>query len=252
VAHVKIDVQGGTPVQGCKPPGWGDDRLSGFLNIASDNVLGTFVQLRDSYDRLRRIDDSFADLTENLLNPPDPIAPLLMLQAHASYRAAAELAMTCQSAPAFMAMRGCVESSLYGFYFHRNPQTFEVWARRHDNDAARRAVQDEFTIRRLKDCLAASDPATANSIATLYAKTIDFGAHPNVAALAAAFQSEEDEQRRQFKVIYLTNDWAVIRGTMKSVAQTGVASLSIFRNVFPERFDLLGLTERLTDLRQGL
>jgi hypothetical protein len=156
---VRIDVQGGVAVQGRKPPDWGHDRLSGFLNIASDNVLGTFVQLRDEYNRLRRIDDTFADFTENLLNPPDPIALLLMLQAHASYRAAAELAMTCQSAPAFMAMRGCVESSLYGFYFHRNPQTFEVWASRHVNDAGRRAVQAKFTIRRLKDCLAASDPA---------------------------------------------------------------------------------------------
>jgi hypothetical protein len=80
----------------------------------------------DEYDRLRRIDDAFLDFTDNLLNPQDPIAPLLMLQAHASYRAAVELAMTCQSAPAFMTMRGCIESSLYGFYFHRNPNTFEV------------------------------------------------------------------------------------------------------------------------------
>jgi hypothetical protein len=208
--------------------------------------------MREQYELLRRIDDAFIDFTDNLLNPQDPIAPLLMVRAHASYRAAAELATTCQSAPAFMAMRGCVESSLYGLYFHRNPITFEVWARRHDNDAARQAVRTEFTIRRLRDCLAAVDPATADSVGDLYDKTIDFGAHPNVAALAAAFRSEDNEERRQFKVIYLTAEPAVIRGTMKSVAQTGVASLLIFRNVFPERFDLLGITERLGQLRQGL
>ena len=252
MAHLRTDVQDGVAVQGRKPYGWGDDRLAGFLNLASDNVLGTFAQLRDEYDRLRRIDDAFVDFTDNLLNPQDPIAPLLMLQAHASYRAAAELAMTCQSAPAFMAMRGCVESSLYGFYFHRNPNTFEMWVRRHDDDAARQAVRAEFTIRRLKDCLTAVDPATANSVADLYDKTIDFGAHPNVAALAAAFRAENNDQRRQFKVIYLTADPAMIRGTMKSVAQTGVASLLIFRNVFTERFALLGITERLTQLRRGL
>ena len=252
MVHLRTDVRDGVAVQGRKPHGWGDDRLAAFLNLASDNVLGTFAQLRDEYDRLRRIDDAFVDFTDNLLNPRDPIAPLLMLQAHASYRAAAELAMTCQSAPAFMAMRGCVESSLYGLYFHRNPNTFEVWARRHDNDAARQAVRAEFTIRRLKDCLAAVDAATTNAVADLYEKTIDFGAHPNVAALAGAFRTEDNEQRRQFKVIYLTADPVMIRGTMKSVAQTGRASLLIFRNVFIERFDLLGITERLTELRRGL
>lgn len=73
-----------------------------------------------------------------------------------------------------------------------------------------------------------------------------------MAALAGAFRTEDNEQRRQFKVIYLTADPAMIRGTMKSVAQTGVASLLIFRNVFIERFDLLGITERLTELRRGL
>jgi len=182
MAHVRTDAREGVAVQARKPFGWGDDRLAAFLNVASDNVLGTFARLRDEYDRLRRIDDAFVDFTDNLLNPRDPIAPLLMLQAHASYRAAAELAMTCQSAPAFMAMRGCVESSLYGLYFHRNPNTFEVWARRHDSDAARQAVRAEFTIRRLKDCLAAVDAATANAVADLYDKSIDFGAHPNVAA----------------------------------------------------------------------
>jgi hypothetical protein len=113
-------------------------------------------------------------------------------------------------------------------------------------------VRAEFTIRRLKDCLAAVDPATANSISDLYDKTIDFGAHPNVAALAGAFRAENNEQRRQFKVIYLTADPAMIRGTMKSVAQTGVASILTFRNVFTERFDLHGITERLNGLRRGL
>ena len=97
-------------------------------------------------------------------------------------------------------------------------------------------MRDEFTIRRLKDCLAAVDGLTADRVGKLYDKTIDFGAHPNVAALAVAFRADDNEQRRQFEVIYLTADARVIR-TMKSVAQTGLASLLIFRNVFPERFD---------------
>jgi hypothetical protein len=39
---------------------------------------------------------------------------------------------------------------------------------------------------------------------------------------------------------------------MKSTAIAGVTALGIFRHVFKERYDLLGLTEKLPSLRQGL
>ena len=86
MAHVRTDARGGVAVEGRKPYGWGDDWLAAFLILASDNVLSTFAQLRDEYDRLRHIDDAFVDFTDNLLSPRDAIAPLLVLRAHASGR----------------------------------------------------------------------------------------------------------------------------------------------------------------------
>jgi hypothetical protein len=160
--------------------------------------------------------------------------------------------MSGQSSPAFMVMRGCLESSLYGLYFNRQPETFDIWLRRHDDEEHRRRVKTEFTVRRLKDCLERIDPATSAVAARLYEKTIDFGGHPNVAALATAFRTTRAEGRRQFKVIYLTMDTEIIRGTLKSVTQTGVCSLLIFRNIFPERFDLLGITDTFRELRERL
>ena len=235
-----------------RPPEWGDDKLASFLDMASDNVLGTYVQAREHYTKVLQVDSAYVTFCDNLLNPSDPIAPFFILQAHASYRAAAGLAMSCQSPQAFMVMRGCLESSLYGLYFHRNPDTFDVWLRRHDDDAARRDVKNEFKVSRLKACLEEIDPSTNSVLAQLYEKMIDFGAHPNVASLATAFRSSRSEGRRQFKVLYLTAAPEMIHGTMKSVAQTGVCSLLIFRNIFPERFDLLGITESLKELRSGL
>lgn len=252
MAHIRTNVATGVEAQGRKPPGWGDDQLAAFLDVASDNVLGTYAQMRPEYATMQTVDAAYVTFMDALLNPQDPIAPLFVLQAHAAFRAAAGLAMSGQSSPAFMVMRGCLESSLYGLYFNRHFETFEVWAHRHDDEEARRRVKNEFTIRRLRDCLGAIDPETNDVVGQLYEKTIDFGAHPNVLALAGAFRASRAEGRQQFKVIYLTADPLTIRGTMKSVAQSGVCSLLIFRNVFAERFDLLGITDTLRELRARL
>jgi len=61
MAHVRTDAREGVAVEGRKPHGWGDDRPATFLILASDNVLGTFAQLRSEYDRIRRIGDAFVD-----------------------------------------------------------------------------------------------------------------------------------------------------------------------------------------------
>lgn len=252
MAHVRLDVRGGREARGFTPPDWAADQLAAFMDMASDNVLGTFAQVRRHYDDVLQVDSAYVTFMNELLDPADPIAPLFILQAHASYRAAAGLAMSCQSPPAFMVMRGCLETSLYGLYFNRHPEAFDIWLRRHDDEEARRRVKTEFTIRRLKDRLEDVDPATHAVAAQLYEKTIDFGGHPNVASMAAAFRTSRGEGVRRMHVIYLTTDLEVVSGTMKSIAQTGVCSLLIFRNIFPERFDLLGITDSLTDLRGRL
>jgi hypothetical protein len=120
------------------------------VDKASDNVLGTYVQNRTQYATLREIDSAYLTFLDNCLNPSDRIAPLFMLQAHASFRSAAWLAMSCQSAPAFMALRGCLESSLYGLYLDRNPDTLDTWLSRHDGQQARARVRAEFTINHLE------------------------------------------------------------------------------------------------------
>jgi hypothetical protein len=63
---------------------------------------------------------------------------------------------------------------------------------------------------------------------------------------------QEGNDALRFQIAYLTDEPEVIRGTLKSVAQTGVCSLLVFRDVFRERFDLLGVTESIRQLRNGL
>lgn len=171
MAHIKAGVRSGQEVQGKIPQEWGTDQLAAFLDLSSDNLLASYVHARQHYDDVARVDAAYVTFTDNLLNPDDLIAPMFFLQAHAAYRSAASLAMSCESAPAFMVMRGCLEHSLYGLYVNRKPDTFDLWLKREDSDETRQLVRNEFRISRLKDCLREADQTTADAADGLYGKT---------------------------------------------------------------------------------
>lgn len=252
MSHIRQDVRTGTAVDGRIPPGWGTDDLGSFLNLASDNVLGTYANLQGLYARLRDIDALFLLLSDHMLNPGDPMPALCFLQAHSAYRAAAGLACSCQSSPAFMVMRGCLEWSLYALLFRSDPRLAELWGDRHESDEARRAVRSAFTYAALRRELEQSAPEIATIVAGMYEKCIDFGAHPNIGALLSAARTTAGSDRTTFEVLYLSAERPVVEGTLRSTAQAGICSLLVFRSIYRERFDILGISERITRLQKGL
>jgi hypothetical protein len=156
-------------------PGWGDDPVALFLDIASDNVIASFLRAREHYQKIVAVDSGLVTICDNLLNPDTPGPPLFLLQAHASYRGAAGLAMSGQSPQAFMVMRGCLENALYALYVHKDPGAFDRWMCRHDSDEAKKGIRKEFTIGRAMECLEKADPRNAGIVSQLYDKTIDAG-----------------------------------------------------------------------------
>lgn len=109
-----------------------------------------------------------------------------------------------------MVMRGCLENALYGLYvLHKDSGAFDRWMCRHDSDDAKRIVRNEFTIACVKKTLEDMDPKHVVVVSQLYDKTVDIGAHPNV-AVSAALKTSRSEGRIQFKVLYLTADPEVI------------------------------------------
>jgi hypothetical protein len=234
------------------PPHWSEDKLSEFFDLARDNTFASFVRLRSHYAKIVDIDSAFLSIGKNLLNPPDRVAPFFLFKSHSSLRAAVSLGMGGQSAEAFIVMRGTIESALYAIYLGRTAGALDTYMSRHDDDASRKAVRNEFTMGRMWKCLRDTDEKLQREAQAIYDKTIDFGAHPNVAALITATTVSRTPDYAQFKLLYLTADPTIIGGTLKSAAQAGVIALEIFRYIFKERYDLLGLTPRLQTLRQGL
>lgn len=233
------------------PPEWGEDSLSEFIKTAYENTFATFVNLRAEYKLLKDIDKSFKLLIENLINTPEWFAGFFLLRTHASFLGGVRLSCSGQIPEAYMVLRGCLENALYGLYLSRHPESCERWLCRHDSKDAYRKVKKEFQIRRLLDFLAKIDNNLYQATNSLYNRTIDYGAHPNERALTSNLRRSEKNGYITFDLNYLTGDSPGLRLCLKSTAQIGVCSLYIFRHIYLERYDILGISAILDKLKKS-
>jgi hypothetical protein len=234
------------------PAAWGDDPLSAFLDDASGNMLASFALLPDRCAKVRDVDGALTLLCKNLSDAGDWLTPMFVLKAHSAYRAAAGLAMAGQTPEAFALMRTALESALYGLYVHSTTGARGIWLDRSDGIAQKNMMKATFTMTKMWACLKAADEQLQGIAQALYDRTIELGAHPNVASIAIGFSMEKHEKGATFKLAYLTNDQESISTTLKSVAQIGVTVLKIFSLAFPARCDELGLPKTIETLCVGL
>lgn len=234
------------------PPNWGEDSLSEFIKVAYENSFASFVKLKPQYKRLKGIDRMYRVLVDNLHNTQEWFAGFFVLRTHSSFLGGARLTLSGQIAEAFMVMRGCLENALYGLYLSRHPDSRETWLRRHENEEVYKKVRNEFRIRRLLDFLEEVDIDIYQVTNTLYERTIDFGAHPNERALSSSLRITEEQQSVRFDLNYLTGNSTELHHALKTNAQVGVCALEILRNVYTERYNILGITDTLQTLKNGL
>lgn len=219
-------------VQTMLPVGWPADEPSRFLDMARSNVIASFVRLPAEYEKCRQIDDALLLICANLSNAGDWFAPLFALKSHSCYRAAAGSALAGASPEAFMVMRGAIESARYGYYIHVNKRALEVWMKCNESDAAKKTMKSEFTVANMWKCLGAQDSQLCARVQGLYEKNIELGGHPNPASVAMSIKMSQNPEGARFKLNHLSADTGAISETMKSIAQTGIALLLIFRHVF--------------------
>ena len=234
------------------PPGWGNDEITQFIDHARSHEYATFANCKEEFKKLRQIDALFRQLISNLFNTKEWFAAFFLLRTHSSYLGAVRLAMSSQVPETYIVLRSALENALYGHYLYKNPSSRETWLRRHDSEAHKKTVRSEFTISRLLEELQKSSKREAQIAKNLYDQTIDYGAHPNERALSQSLQITEGDSRIELKILYLDEDSKPFRLVLRRTAQVGASVLGIFRLVFKERYDILGLTLALDSLKQGL
>jgi hypothetical protein len=234
------------------PPRWGADLLSAFIDNALANIFATFVHKPIQYKYILDVDSCFYKAASNLSNPTDFVAAFLLLRSHSAYRAACRLALSGQAAESYVVLRSCLEYAIYALHINKNSPLAELWLQRHADDASLRAMRNEFQHAKVIRTLQRTDAKLCDSIALLYERTIDFGGHPNERAVTGSMEINSGGNSKEYLQIYLHSDGLALEHALKTTAQCGLGSLLVFQCIYPERFALLGINEKLYRLRQKI
>lgn len=80
-----------------KPPGWGSDLPSAFLDDVTNNQFATFFNKPAEYQTLAEIDACFLRIAQHLDNSKGITEALLLLRSHSAFRAACGASVSGQA-----------------------------------------------------------------------------------------------------------------------------------------------------------
>src|SRR4029078_1125079 len=98
------------------PIGWGDDKVTQFLEVAQQNSFATFVNLRVFFGHLIDVDSLFRQAIEHFGRHTDWLAGVFILRTHSAFLGAVRLGVSGQLPEAYMVLRSCLESALYSLH----------------------------------------------------------------------------------------------------------------------------------------
>ena len=234
------------------PDDWGTDPLSEFIETARHNTIATFINLRPIYDHLATIHSIYQVIVENSHKTADWFALFFLLRSNAAFLGSLRFALSGQIAETYPVLRTCIEASLYGLHCVRNPDAQGVWLRRNEGDKERGKCKNEFSVGNVMTTLHRESPKTHDRIKLLYERTIDYGGHPNEKSIFSNIRRTDTDEHIGFDLVYLAGDTPAFRVCLKTCGQVAVCSLDVYRLIYSERFDLLGLTDRLKQLKKSL
>jgi hypothetical protein len=223
-----------------------------MFDNARGNEFATYANIKGEIQRLIDIDALYRKVVDGLNHSKDWFAGFFVLRAHSNYLAACRMSWSGQIPECYALLRSCLENALYGIYLAKNPDSRETWLRRHDSDQHKRKVRNEFKIRTMLDFAKEIAKNEGEPAKILYERTIDYGAHPNERALMQTLQLNKRDKHVEFRVVYLEGDSVQLRLALKTTAQVGVCTISLFRPVYKERFDILGVTDVIEHIKKGL
>lgn len=234
------------------PTGWSNDCLSEFFESAYKNTWASFLQLKDEYSRATKIDDIFCKSVLSLQNPPEIVNWFLMIRAHSSYRTACQLALGGQLVESALCQRSSLEFAVYALHLNGHPELTEIWVRRNDDDQTRKDCRRKFQIKPILDAAKLRLPAHIHrALVTLYDRSIDDGAHPNVTGVLVNSQVNRNSGEQQLVGIYQHGNGKLIRCALRNSARVGGVVIHIFREVFP-RLQLLDTSNELSAATTGI
>jgi len=227
------------------------DKLVYFLQLAQATLNEAISASKAEMQYLNDIDRLFMDFLPNMGSMKPSHSGLLVLNSHASLRAASGLCLSGQLLPAYMSIRGGIESMLYANAMVRNPALKDVWLSRHDGVEQKEMCIRQFSIRKMFNYLAeTSGEEFCQWLREDYEGTIDFGAHPNCLSIMRSMRIQTLDSGgkfAEFAYIHGYRDPAT-RQAMAACADVQLKLIRVALDCCPKHPQLPELNQRWYEL----
>ena len=234
------------------PPAWGKDTLSSFIQQALKNTFASFHNYKEQYLILEEIHSIFEVFNKNMIADTKLLTQFFLFRSHCAYLGGVRLALSGQVAESYMVLRGCIESALYGLFLYNNPSLMEIWFKRHNDENSKQKVKNLFKIIEMFKLLKDNNEEIYRISKQLYELTIDYGAHPNERAFTSNMEIKRSVGKSKIIMSFLNTDRIPLLFCITTTMQTGLCSLYIFQIIFKDRFNILGLSDRMDKLKKLL
>lgn len=261
-----------------RPPGWGDDPLTEFLQAVEGNTYLTVRAHKAAVKRLRAGIELFEtgsnayfterrknSATDSYFESLDRAFPLLMATYQSIY-AALTLTFSSQMTEAAKPLRGAIETALYAYYFYRDPKAYRLWesrptaddlrvaARANEARKARSKVGRELSATRILAVLHEKDAKLADLTSDLYEHLIDVGGHFNMSVFQTHTRftrlQNPDRQRVDYRLIGATASERT-KG-LELLSRVTSCTLRVFQIVFRDFWQPAKVSDQLTAFTRSI
>lgn len=241
------------------PKGWGDDRLTKWLNLTNENAYFLYANQKETFSLIHDVNELFQEATEILQGLPDDelVSALLIPFAHNYFLGGIRLVTGGQLPVTYAVLRGCLENALYAYHISNNPNTSEIWINRNESPEELKKCKATFKPSVILNLLEKNESNLGNRAKSLYEHQIEFGAHPNPRGLLQDLKTSNEVESGDWKFIYeFITDAKREPGPfvicLNAVCKTGLISLEIFSKILPLRFEIIQLTDKIDRLHKKI
>ena len=237
---------------------WGQDELSTFFQTAEYNDRVTSLKFPPVYSLLQRIDAAFRQIGETVEKDSRQellIPRWLIVRTYSSILAFIRLAMSGQLPESYAILRVSIEQAWYALHIAKDPHPPErvtVWLCRNDDETSQSKCKNEFTVQNVRSTHESFDFVTAKQLHVLYERMIDLGGHPNPQGVLTSMNLSETEQETTYQVGLLDLKDVTVLHALKTAVEVAIGMFKVYQLIFPDRFKIMGLDEKIVALIREL
>jgi hypothetical protein len=237
-----------------KPPPWESDGFSQLFQLAQNNERINALNMPALFRHLGRGVDALM-LTAEAVTKDDRahllIPRWLLVRGISSVLAGTRLGLSGQSLEAHAVLRVGIEQAWYALHIARDPsedRRARLWMSREVSRTSLKEFKDEFKISAVRATHRSCDLASERNLHRIYARTIDFGGHPNPLGVLSAMNIHKAEKGTGYEVLLVSNEPNAVLLALQTTSGVAIGLLKVFQRIYPERFTIASLDPRIDEL----